>query len=180
MKKQSREDHPRPCGEKLPFGISRSYLPGSPPPMRGKVREHGIVRRLQRITPAHAGKSRHVVYLAYAQEDHPRPCGEKHTNIVRGFFQRWITPAHAGKSAGIAGRMSGREDHPRPCGEKKDADVDKIREEGSPPPMRGKVNQIGNESFVTGITPAHAGKSHAPAYRALHVRDHPRPCGEKP
>ena len=32
------QDHPRLCGEKLHINVMRKPLPGSPPPMRGKVR----------------------------------------------------------------------------------------------------------------------------------------------
>ena len=31
------EDHPRLCGEKLPFQLALLLVLGSPPPMRGKV-----------------------------------------------------------------------------------------------------------------------------------------------
>ena len=56
------QDHPRLCGEK---GITNSLLnnvPGSPPPMRGKVLLISAFTPLVRITPAYAGKrkSRHV------------------------------------------------------------------------------------------------------------------------
>ena len=57
-----REDHPRPCGEKISLLIGRLIIQGSPPPMRGKVvmRYQYFVR--SRITPAHAGKSRHSAF----------------------------------------------------------------------------------------------------------------------
>ena len=50
-------DHPRLCGEKcLRHMQSICYL-GSPPPMRGKVRQGGSTLYKRRITPAYAGKS---------------------------------------------------------------------------------------------------------------------------
>ena len=51
------QDHPRACGENLlrEFGVIEQL--GSPPRMRGKLIE-GIVKGiLNRITPAHAGKT---------------------------------------------------------------------------------------------------------------------------
>ena len=50
-------------------------------------------------------------------------------------------------------------DHPRPCGEKGLALMDKALNEGSPPPMRGKVQAIIALLGALRITPAHAGKS---------------------
>ena len=111
------EDHPRPCGEKA---VSRRIYPcsaGSPPPMRGKVKDvrAGLCRA--GITPAHAGKSRAGFCRTVDVEDHPRPCGEKISARLyftprsgspppmRGKVVFWlnvrtyirITPAHAGK-----------------------------------------------------------------------------------
>ena len=50
---------------------------------------------------------------------------------------------------------------------------------GSPPHMRGKVRGYGGWWRPYGITPAHAGKSPAPAPCPTARRDHPRTCGEK-
>ena len=58
LKKQSREDHPRPCGEKYPTCKIMRCTTGSPPPMRGKATLFGVGLFAPRITPAHAGKSR--------------------------------------------------------------------------------------------------------------------------
>ena len=49
-------DHPRLCGEKQYFlSLVRKYM-GSPPPMRGKVRQISDLLFQIRITPAYAGK----------------------------------------------------------------------------------------------------------------------------
>ena len=52
------QDHPRLCGEKSSFPIKQPPTSGSPPPMRGKVKDKvsGFVDG--RITPAYAGKRR--------------------------------------------------------------------------------------------------------------------------
>ena len=49
---------------------------------------------------------------------------------------------------------------------------------GSPPPMRGIVEQDTKEVFEDRITPAHAGNSLTEQKQALDSTDHPRPCGE--
>ena len=51
-------DHPRPCGEKLTCRQVSAVILGSPPPMRGKAVVTVDAQRLERITPAHAGKRR--------------------------------------------------------------------------------------------------------------------------
>ena len=50
-------DHPRLCGEKKWRLKLQLLLPGSPPPMRGKVGFQAFFVPLLRITPAYAGKS---------------------------------------------------------------------------------------------------------------------------
>ena len=85
--------------------------------MRGKVYRLMIIKTAQRITPAHAGKSRVKLTNLNWIQDHPRTCGEKLRNAViqwgvigspphmRGkakssfslMITMRITPAHAGK-----------------------------------------------------------------------------------
>ena len=50
-------DHPRLCGEKHHNGNACNIWEGSPPPMRGKVRNYNQRKGTSRITPAYAGKS---------------------------------------------------------------------------------------------------------------------------
>ena len=54
---ETQGDHPRLCGENFSSRSTKSNCPGSPPPMRGKVKYHGKGLYLHRITPAYAGKS---------------------------------------------------------------------------------------------------------------------------
>ena len=85
--------------------------------MRGKVRRCRFSSKLDRITPAYAGKSPANREVKVCVQDHPRLCGEKlkyfdmDTNVkgspppMRGKVKsdnmnlRWfgITPAYAGK-----------------------------------------------------------------------------------
>ena len=69
-----------------------------------------------------------------------------------------ITPAHAGKSCTGLFESTSEKDHPRACGEKKLDFASVAPYLGSPPRMRGKVDER-TEAFQSGrITPAHAGK----------------------
>ena len=77
---QSREDHPRICGEKsLPPRPMRAQR-GSPPRMRGKAIRFCLFLLDLRITPAYAGKSRRCLRRQNKKQDHPRVCGEKQKN----------------------------------------------------------------------------------------------------
>ena len=131
--------------------------------------------------------------------DHPRVCGEKHTQGRKsgkpaGSPPRMrgkdtpvntnrcgvgITPAYAGKSIQAISQTPSGRDHPRVCGEKLYWLVNQLKQAGSPPRMRGKVSVGRLPQCCTGITPAYAGKR--PRYLGLErrVRDHPRVCGEK-
>ena len=50
---------------------------------------------------------------------------------------------------------------------------------GSPPRMRGKVALRDHGQFLTGITPAYAGKRRSVTDFITCHWDHPRVCGEK-
>ena len=111
-------DHPRVCGEKAAELIGKRYGMGSPPRMRGKVKNTWVMKRPSRITPAYAGKSADWYANPENHEDHPRVCGEKSVLLLPqrealGSPPRMrgkepcspilapaigITPAYAGKS----------------------------------------------------------------------------------
>ena len=109
--------------------------------MRGKGFCTGVVQSWCRITPAYAGKRFYLRVTKYRWKDHPRLCGEKQVAIDNKTFAIRITPAYAGKSftdppLALAGQ-------------------------GSPPPMRGKVDFAYGRIEGGRITPAYAGKSDA-------------------
>mgnify|MGYP007117849496 CR=1 FL=1 len=52
-------DHPRLCGEKLILRSVKKDKLGSPPPMRGKDEATTPDAKVERITPAYAGKRKH-------------------------------------------------------------------------------------------------------------------------
>ena len=131
-------DHPRTCGKDLRFPIRLLACIGSPPHMRERRRIVGISAKVcgspphmrerplrpslngepPRITPAHAGKTDHVIIPCGLCWDHPRTCGKDHifqaglrigagspphmrerlccASIAK--TRKRITPAHAGKT----------------------------------------------------------------------------------
>ena len=91
-------DHPRTCGENprlLPLFLCRI---GSPPHMRGKLKEYDKHEADTRITPAHAGKTLPPYDQIPPDSDHPRTCGENKAGKAEMGPDCWITPAHAGKT----------------------------------------------------------------------------------
>ena len=172
-------DHPRVCGEKDSSAPPRAEIPGSPPRVRGKVALAIIPLRGNGITPACAGKRRHLSPNQRYQRDHPRVCGEKNKPTdwtfeqwgspprVRGKAQGYfwgfrlcgITPACAGKSSRPLNAPCLAWDHPRVCGEKSRFPGFHQRCQGSPPRVRGKGWAGSPRGSISGITPACAGKS---------------------
>ena len=140
-------DHPRACGEKLGVTLLLWGFMGSPPRIRGKAPTRDRLSIVQRITPAHAGKSDTCPIRSGDSRDHPRACGEKLNCSLNGFairgspprmrgkalrrgaslFRNGITPAHAGKSSLPSIYCRGSWDHPRACGEKRQNPRQKAR-----------------------------------------------------
>ena len=106
--------------------------------MRGKAFHTKNSLLLIRITPAYAGKRENGSSGEPRKQDHPRLCGEKHTNFQELLFRSGspppmrgkatctlanndiigITPAYAGKSFRNFIAVVRIKDHPRLCGEK--------------------------------------------------------------
>ena len=167
------------CGEneidanKYPFGR------GSPPRVRGKLIGKTVIMRLERITPACAGKTYCHQFRTRANWDHPRVCGENNrsknsakTGVgspprVRGkpgllmtapVLLR-ITPACAGKTQQGLAHPVRVEDHPRVCGENAAVNLSVRLTSGSPPRVRGKQAKQVCDQLALRITPACAGKT---------------------
>ena len=74
--------------------------------------------------------------------------------------------------------MIGGTDHPRGCGENAPAVITVNATLGSPPRMRGKLEDKMRVYIESRITPADAGKTCRKAKRTRFEQDHPRGCGE--
>ena len=166
--------------------------------MRGKLMFFLFLMRIERITPAHAGKTAWVRNYCSEISDHPRACGEnnswncadnsrngspprmrgKHSLYKSTKFATRITPAHAGKTTPNIQLERVTTDHPRACGENPYDTKVLDCSGGSPPRMRGKPNILRSRIACQRITPAHAGKTAALRFLSLRTSDHPRACGE--
>ena len=134
-------------------------MPGSPPPMRGKVFQKCPIKIAAGITPAYAGKSPSHLDFPFAQRDHPRLCGEKGAFSPFGSSDKGSPPPMRGKAVSEISLASTYTDHPRLCGEKVLMSQSYKDRTGSPPPMRGKAHACTSKKHRRRITPAYAGKS---------------------
>ena len=118
--------------------LLQAAVSGSPPRMRGKVKDALLDCPQRGITPAYAGKSHLRKPYCELPRDHPRVCGEKDQiqqdaartpgspprmrgkAWVKDFYklEKGITPACAGKSLFCFTAAVPIQDHPRVCGEK--------------------------------------------------------------
>ena len=167
--------------------------------MRGQGLKQSQNQSRPGITPADAGTSTRSLSPEPRTKDHPRGCGDKFSNrlfrisksgspprmrgqapwSVRDSVPQRITPADAGTRLNRAGSCVYPKDHPRGCGDKEPAGLHGNRDGGSPPRMRGQVNQGSVGYFRRWITPADAGTRDPPVGQHAGCEDHPRGCGDK-
>ena len=91
---------------------------------------------------------------------------------------RGIIPACAGNTLRYSRMTWSLWDHPRMCGEHIDPLNPNTSNWGSSPHVRGTRPFAGRPDARRGIIPACAGNTEASDRRIVHVRDHPRMCGE--
>ena len=191
-------DHPRRCGENKNRMMKQNHPLGSPPQVRGKLKDALENTSTRGITPAGAGKTLFFLLYCLVSWDHPRRCGENHAHAhgmpcrqgsppqVRGKLSKEdsmgnderITPAGAGKTKAAIDELAECEDHPRRCGENYGNLVSYNAWEGSPPQVRVKPTGASTDTATLRITPAGAGKTLLNAIQYALGEDHPRRCGE--
>ena len=130
-------DHPRVCGEHLPWLPVPPRDVGSSPRMRGAQERPVVVVAVPGIIPAYAGSTVLYRHALAPYRDHPRVCGEHSKRYqsstaprgssprMRGALTRLpssdsatrIIPAYAGSTWQARGPRAGARDHPRVCGE---------------------------------------------------------------
>ena len=152
---------------------------GSPPRVRGTVKQVNKNVTECGITPACAGNRFRGGRIFAVLRDHPRVCGEQSFCLcllfmangspprVRGTGRRpcnlagchRITPACAGNSLSTFLNFLEYEDHPRVCGEQPNYPPAPNPAKGSPPRVRGTVADALGVVANLRITPACAGNS---------------------
>ena len=111
------KDHPRGCGENHCTIPHSNVTLGSPPRMRGKLRQPRVLQCVGGITPADAGKTWYILSGYYGMVGSPPRMRGKLFAGVNGVSASGITPADAGKTCNRENLIKQREDHPRGCGE---------------------------------------------------------------
>ena len=171
--------HPRSRGENPRSHIEQSGTVGSSPLTRGKPRLCASMICRPGLIPAHAGKTTRRCRRGGSIGAHPRSRGENRFQSPRGSSfrgsspltrgkprrrrvrrpRRGLIPAHAGKTR--RGRRHREADgaHPRSRGENSGSHPSRNIRMGSSPLTRGKRFTVGGDAQVTGLIPAHAGKT---------------------
>ena len=190
--------HPRSRGENVVVCLPPSDTAGSSPLTRGKHVRRIRPCLLRGLIPAHAGKTMRPPCLIGRGAAHPRSRGEN-TRVMRA---GWVSPgsspltrgkpglrlqphhagrlipAHAGKTYEGDVEPGFSVAHPRSRGENLAWAVEGARAYGSSPLTRGKRSVREDERTMTGLIPAHAGKTlHVPPARSW-CPAHPRSRGE--
>ena len=91
------EDHPRGCGENARKDFSAARYEGSPPRMRGKLKQTNGRLSMTRITPADAGKTQSGGRGLLLCRDHPRGCGENAFGLSQALSLSGSPPRMRGK-----------------------------------------------------------------------------------
>ena len=173
-------------------------MPGSSPLTRGKRRSQCRCTDESRLIPAHAGKTDGASGERDRFPAHPRSRGENGSWVsrrraVRGsspltrgkqlvidYLNRpgGLIPAHAGKTSTRGNCPSATWAHPRSRGENSTGEYFGATSLGSSPLTRGKPIMAPEPAKVTGLIPAHAGKTGRLPRGRPRSWAHPRSRGE--
>ena len=196
---QSLTVHPRAYGEESASSFMAASASGSPPCVRGRVRQAGVRTANGRFTPVHTGKrSSHSDDYA-GSTVHPRAYGEECGVVwlflvvlgsppcIRGRVHVFrilsaasrFTPVHTGKRY-LRGRpVLAFSVHPRAYGEELRKKFVDTCTAGSPPCIRGRVDKPTHQDRCRRFTPVHTGKSLNRMPQCLTSPVHPRAYGEE-
>ena len=151
--------HPRSRGENKEKADAKKTDAGSSPLTRGKRSAAGRVVSIERLIPAHAGKTRRWRPATPPTRAHPRSRGENRLDGPEGALDAGLIPAHAGKTV-LAGHLfSSARAHPRSRGENILSFTQDAYTAGSSPLTRGKLGPVDLGDVTQGLIPAHAGKT---------------------
>ena len=171
---------------------------GSSPLTRGKPDQDTELPHIERLIPAHAGKTRDRRQDGNGGEAHPRSRGENATltagagmkigsspltrgkPVLHGVGEgtERLIPAHAGKTRWWSGGTRTWPAHPRSRGENPSLRTPPIPESGSSPLTRGKPVDVIDEEVEGRLIPAHAGKTRRASTCRGSGLAHPRSRGE--
>ena len=166
--------------------------------MRGKLLDGSVGLALQRLIPAHTGKTGRARRRPSARWAHPRSRGENQVGcqrlkqvcgsspLTRGkqVPVRWpelgagLIPTHAGKTFCVPAIRAWTRAHPHSCGENEFFLPSHLWMWGSSPLTRGKQWWDWRRRGHVGLIPAHAGKTGSRSCRLRPSTAHPHSCRE--
>ena len=173
------EAHPRSRGENAIASALATFVAGSSPLTRGKLRIGCVRGTCVGLIPAHAGKTRQMRDMRQKCRAHPRSRGENikaavsvvvewgSSPLTRGkprcslctFLGGGLIPAHAGKTRIAIYNVTTTGAHPRSRGENSWPLRRSTSALGSSPLTRGKLINDALTIIQGGLIPAHAGKT---------------------
>ena len=178
LREWCRGDHPRACGEHLPYLGEKGAHQGSSPRLRGTCGDLDEIHVLPGIIPALAGNIATWQSHHHATRDHPRACGEHSYPVVCSRCLCGIIPALAGNIRRPSSASNTTGDHPRACGEHCGGGHRPVAQVGSSPRLRGTCHEAFTLLGARGIIPALAGNITCTRCSVERRWDHPRACGE--
>ena len=190
--------HPRSRGENLVHSSKTAVPQGSSPLTRGKLGCGFELGEIRGLIPAHAGKTETDEGIEIEARAHPRSRGENgkaeavakdaggSSPLTRGKLHRELSaqvddgliPAHAGKTGCRFESCRRHTAHPRSRGENQDENIVNLSKQGSSPLTRGKRLAPVQYELITGLIPAHAGKTREHPVNQGALEAHPRSRGE--
>ena len=132
------------------------------------------------LIPAHAGKTCSLPRSRRRARAHPRSRGENLGGAGFGVRVAGSSPLTRGKPRSACPRGGMSVAHPRSRGENFDCEPAAPDDVGSSPLTRGKLSASALDDLVTGLIPAHAGKTQVAGPLASGRGAHPRSRGENP
>ena len=151
---------------------------GSSPLTRGKLHLLGNDRRIIRLIPAHAGKTRSARGSKPNRWAHPRSRGENQGENIVNLSKQGSSPLTRGKRRLVEAFGGAAAAHPRSRGENYMDDTLFASDSGSSPLTRGKPQTAPTVGPRGRLIPAHAGKTSYPTKPRPHLPAHPRSRGE--
>ena len=169
---------PAHAGKTCHRRIERRPRCGSSPLTRGKPQVKLCLPLYQRLIPAHAGKTCSWSCPRARSRAHPRSRGENDLRLTFRARTVGLIPAHAGKTGFTTSGGALTRAHPRSRGENLRGRRCSSLVSGSSPLTRGKQIIPRLICDLSGLIPAHAGKTTSKVVFTFVSTAHPRSRGE--
>ena len=170
--------HPRSRGENDDGHLKIERRHGSSPLTRGKPLASLSGCEIERLIPAHAGKTAWLPACPGHDPAHPRSRGENTVAALALHGNAGSSPLTRGKRLIVDRATWAALAHPRSRGENSVQAAARQRLSGSSPLTRGKHGFVVMREDRTRLIPAHAGKTRSHRRRGTRMAAHPRSRGE--